>query len=80
MSSIIDKANAVGDWPGNKEMNPAANSSVTENGVLEREEMKEAGGDWRDDQEESELEMTGDPGRTPGKAEGVRNPEINGNE
>jgi hypothetical protein len=70
------QANDTGDWASNKEMNPAANSSVTEDGLLEDENTRTAGGDWRDEEEDE----TGDPGRTPGKAEGVDNPERFGNE
>ena len=36
------KANDTGDWASNKEMNPAANSSVTEDGLLEDENTKSA--------------------------------------
>ena len=70
------QANDTGDWQNNKEMNPAANSSVTEDGLLEDENTRTAGGDWRG---EDDDDSTGDPGRTPGKAEGVEDPERQGN-
>jgi|SRR5215204_2786764 len=60
------QANDTGDWSNNKEMNPAADSSVTEDGLLEDDNTRTAGGDWRTEDDEE----TGDPGRTPGKAEG----------
>ncbi|HUR96778.1 MAG TPA: hypothetical protein VMZ26_01800 [Pyrinomonadaceae bacterium] len=72
------QANDTGDWGNNKELNPAANSSVTDDGLLEDENTRGAGGDWRGEEEEND-EGTGDPGRTPGSAEGVENPEIQGN-
>lgn len=71
------QANDTGDWQNNREMNPNANSTVTEDGLLEDENTRTAGGDWRG---EEDSEMTGDPGRTPGKAEGVTEPERGGNE
>ncbi len=70
------QANDTGDWQNNREMNPQANSSVTEDTLLEDENTKSAGGDWRGEGDDS----TGDPGRTPGKAEGVTDPERSGNE
>ena len=76
-------ANDAGDWSSNKEMNPAANSSVTENGLLESNSQ---GGDdsWRDSEphiQKSETEGKGvNPGRTPGKAEGSENFEERGNQ
>ena len=45
------QANDTGDWTSNKEMNPAANSSVTEDGLFEDENTKSAGGDWRGEDE-----------------------------
>ena len=79
MSTFGSKtANDTGDWQNNKEMNPAANSSATEDGVLEdnggtgNSEQSTADGAYKYD--------TGDPGRTPGKAEGVEDPEEDGNE
>ena len=57
------------EWHNNKEMNPAANSSVTEEGLLESD--KEGNASWRDDNTGGE---TDDPGRTPGKAEGEDDP------
>ncbi|HEX6126459.1 MAG TPA: hypothetical protein VFZ23_13875 [Pyrinomonadaceae bacterium] len=71
------QANDTGDWQNNKEMNPGQNSSVTEDGLLEDANTRTAGGDWRG---EEDSETTGDPGRTPGKAEGVVNPGRIGNE
>ena len=71
------QANDTGDWLNNKEMNPVANSSVTEDGLLEDQNTRTAGGDWRGEDDEG---STGDPGRTPGKAEGVDNPGRTGNE
>jgi len=63
-------ANDQGDWTSNKEMNPAANSSVTENGLLE-EEDKVGDTTWRENAEDSKSDVKeDDPGRTPGKAEG----------
>ncbi|PYT01824.1 MAG: hypothetical protein DMF63_03025 [Acidobacteria bacterium] len=53
------QANDTGDWASNKEMNPAANSSVTEDGLLEDENTKTAGGDWRgEDDEDVDTERT----------------------
>ena len=71
------QANDTGEWNNNKEMNPAGNSSVTEDGLLEDENTRGAGGDWRGEEDD---DATGDPGRTPGKAEGVENPERQGNQ
>jgi hypothetical protein len=71
------QANDTGDWQNNKEMNPAANSSVTEDGLLEDDNTRTAGGDWRGEADNDAG--TGDPGRTPGKAEGVEDPERQGN-
>jgi hypothetical protein len=74
-------ANDTGDWNSNKEMNPAANSSVTEDGLLEREN-KDGDETWRDAEPHVEKSETGsdvNPGRTPGKAEGVEDPERTGN-
>lgn len=90
-NSGISNANDTGDWGNNMEMNPAANSSVTEDTMLEDENTKEAGGAWRDARDldhgisagvaaQKAPDTTGDPGRTPGKAEGVEKPEIDGNE
>ena len=71
------QANDTGDWQNNREMNPQSNSSVAEDGLLEDDNTRSAGGDWRG---EDDNEATGDPGRTPGKAEGVTDPERRGNE
>ena len=71
------QANDTGDWTNNKEMNPLANSSATEDSLLEDQNTKSAGGDWRGEEAD---DATGDPGRTPGKAEGVENPERRGNQ
>jgi hypothetical protein len=92
-NSEISEANDTGDWGNNKEMNPMANSSVTENPMLEDENTKDAGDSWRNDrdaksvtssgaaaQKARDTDVTGDPGRTPGKAEGVEDSEIEGNE
>ena len=89
-NSGISKANDTGDWGNNPEMNPVANSSVTEDTLLEDENTKDAGRSWRDGQsgtatgtaaqKSPDTGTTGDPGRTPGKAEGVEDPEIEGNE
>lgn len=57
------------EWGNNKEMNPAANSSVTEGGLLESD--KQGDTSWRD---EDVNKQSGDPGRTPGKAEGEDDP------
>ena len=61
------QANDTGDWGNNPEMNPAANSSVTEDGLLEDDNTRTAGGDWRGEEDES---TTGDRGRTSGTGEG----------
>lgn len=92
-NSGASHANDAGEWGNNKEMNPAANSSVTDDTMLEDEDTKGAGGSWRNArdvdhgisagvaaQKAPDTEITGDPGRTPGKAEGVEDPEIDGNE
>jgi len=71
------QANDTGDWGNNKELNPAANSSVTDDGLLEDDNTRTAGGDWRG---EADDRTTGDPGRTPGKAEGVEDPQRQGNQ
>lgn len=63
-------ANDTGDWQNNKEMNPAANSSVTEDGLLE-ENDKVGDTSWREGADDSKTNtQSDDPGRTPGKAEG----------
>ncbi len=79
MSTFGSKtANDTGDWQNNKEMNPATNSSATEDGVLDgnsgitESEQCTADGAYKYD--------TGDPGHTPGKAEGVDEPKEDGNE
>ena len=87
-------AKDVGDWTNNSELNPATNSPVTEDSVIAEgvDDAKE----WRDDNfansdrgvsagavtvQESETHSgTKNPGRTPGKAEGVEDPEKRGNE
>lgn len=53
-------------WNNNKEMNPSANSSVTDDGLLEADDQ-EGDTSWRDKDVNAE---TGDPGTTPGSAEG----------
>lgn len=64
-------------------MNPAANSSVTENGLLDADSQN-GEARWRDSEvnvQNSETgSKSGDPGRTPGKAEGVDDPEESGNQ
>ena len=59
MGNLFGKktANDVGDWTSNKEMNPAANSSTTEDGLSITEER---GGEqsWRDAKIEDETEET----------------------
>lgn len=57
------------EWRNNKEINPAANSSVTDEGLLESD--KQGDTSWRD---EDVNKQSGDPGRTPGKAEGEDDP------
>lgn len=86
-------AKDVGDWTNNSELNPAANSPVTEDSVV-RGGDEENAQSWREDNignadhgvsagavavQDSES-GTGDPGRTPGKAEGVDDAEEKGNE
>ena len=87
-------AKDVGDWTNNSELNPATNSPVTEDSVIA--EGSDDAKEWRDDNfansdkgvsagavsvHESETHSgTKDPGRTPGKAEGVEDPERRGNE
>lgn len=53
-------------WNNNKEMNPAANSSVTDDVLLEADDQ-EGDTSWRDKDVNAE---TADPGITPGSAEG----------
>jgi hypothetical protein len=88
-------AKDVGDWTNNSELNPATNSPVTEDSVV-RGGDKENAQSWREDNignadhgvsagavaaQDSETETgTDDPGRTPGKAEGVDDAEEKGNE
>lgn len=77
------KANDTGDSGGKKVMNPAANSSVTENGLLESDSQdgEQSGRDADVNIQKSETgNKTGDPGRTPGKAEGVEDSEESGNQ
>lgn len=52
-------------WHNNKEMNPVVNSSVTDEGLTDPD--TEGDTSWRD---EDVNEQSGDPGRTPGSAEG----------
>lgn len=61
-------ANKEGDWTSNKEMNPSANSSATENGVLESENST-ADETWRDDGEADEGDKFADPTRATDKPE-----------
>lgn len=53
------KANDVGDWESNKELNPAANSSVVEDGLLEDED-KYGDTSWREGDDEDFEENTKD--------------------
>lgn len=56
MPDIFDqtKANDVGEWNNNKEMNPAANSSIVDDGLLESED-RDGDTSWREgDSEEFE--------------------------
>lgn len=72
-STVGTAAKDAGEWNSNKEMNPAANSSAMDDDaepVGDREQAES----WRDEN------ATDDPGRTPGKAEGVEDPEAEGNE
>jgi hypothetical protein len=76
-------ANDTGDWNNNKEMNPAANSSATESGLQESDDKgsEEARLDSEPHIQKSETEGKGvNPGRTPGKAEGVEDAEERGNQ
>ena len=61
-----------GGWNNNKEMNPAANSSVTDDGLLESQDQ-DGDKSWRDTDVNAE---SGDPGRIPGSAEGEDEPEY----
>lgn len=84
------KANDTENWQNNKEMNPAANSSFTENQVVKDDQDK--ADSWRNanyGNEDSGVSAgsvsvresetgKGDPGGTPGKAEGVEDPERRG--
>ena len=89
---INSNANDKGDWQNNKEMNPAANSSVTENGLLE-DKSRGTADSWRETrdvdhgisagvaaQKAPDTSKSGSPGTTPGSAEGVENFEETGNE
>ena len=53
------KANDVGEWNTNKELNPAANSAVVEDGLLEDED-KEGDTSWREGDAEDFEENTKD--------------------
>lgn len=53
-------------WNNNKELNPQVNSSVTDDGLLEADDQ-EGEKTWRDADADKE---SGDPGATPGSAEG----------
>lgn len=59
MGNLFGKktANDVGDWTSNKEMNPAANSATTEDGLSITDER---GGEqsWRDAKIDDENEKT----------------------
>jgi hypothetical protein len=76
-------ANDTGDWNNNKEMNRAANSSATESGLQQSDDKggEEARLDSEPHIQKSETEGKGvNPGRTPGKAEGVEDAEERGNQ
>jgi hypothetical protein len=90
MGTLNSKANDKGDWGNNKELNPAANSSVTENGLLE-DESRGTADSWRESEDGSSstgaatgkarnTSKSGSPGTTPGSAEGVEDFETTGNE
>lgn len=82
-------AKDVGDWTNNSELNPATNSPVTEDSVIA--EGQDNAREWRDENfanadhgvsagaVAASNPKTADPGRTPGNAEGVVDPEKNGN-
>jgi hypothetical protein len=88
-------AKDVGDWTNNSELNPATNSPVTEDSVA-RSGDEENAQSWREENignadhgvsagsvavQDSETNTgSDDPGRTPGKAEGVDDAEEKGNE
>lgn len=74
MNGDFDKFKDTDDsgWNNNKEMNPAANSSVTDDGLLESD-AQDGDKSWRDADVNDE---SGDPGRTPGSAEGEDKPEY----
>lgn len=64
-----DDANKTGDWSSNKEMNPAANSSAMENGVLENENSI-TDQTWRDDKpDDAGKDKLSDPARATEKPE-----------
>lgn len=73
MASTFNKDTDDSGWNNNKEMNPAANSSVSDDGLLESDEQ-DGDTSWRDADVNDE---SGDPGRTPGSAEGEDDPELN---
>lgn len=77
------KADDTGDWSSNKEINPAANSSVTDDGLLESDSQN-GEQSWRTSDVNIQKSETGNksvnPGRTPGKAEGVEDSEEKGNQ
>jgi hypothetical protein len=83
MANNQGTSNDAGDWSSNKEMNPAGNSSVTKDGLLESN-SQDGEDSWRDAKphiQKSETEGKGvNPGRTPGKAEGSENFEERGNQ
>jgi hypothetical protein len=84
-------ANDTGDWGNNKEMNPAANSSITEDGLLEDENSLDNGDTWRLSLNagkgvspgsvavESGWYKTRDPRRAAGAAEGGGGPAARAN-
>ena len=76
-------ANDTGDGSSNKEMNQVANSSVAEDRLLESD-SQEGKQSRRTTDVNIQNSETGtksvNPGRTPGKAEGVEDSEEKGNQ
>lgn len=76
-------ANVGGDGNSGKEMNTAANSSITNDDFsdMNNKGSEDAGRDSKPHIQKSETEGKGvNPGRTPGKAEGVEDAEERGNQ
>ena len=76
--STDNRENDACKWQNNKEMNPAANSSETGEEVNITESEPSEGGTAT--QKAADLNRSGSPGPTPGKAEGVEDPEEDGNQ